>query len=179
MLLAPARPFRLALLGRPIWPPIPKNQSTRRTRARRRVRNDERTRRSALVLGLVPPTLVCSTQELCLEGELVIAEPTTLRYRLWHTAGRLVRHGRRLVLCLQGTWPLDASAGGGVRAAAIPCPHAADHPRGWLHARPGRQGPDRHDVVVNFDRFLCVACSTSHANRNWCFRMIVLSRGVS
>jgi hypothetical protein len=105
MLLAPARPFRLALLGRPIWPPIPKNQSTRRTRARRRVRNDERTRRSALVLGLVPPTLVCSTQELCLEGELVIAEPTTLRYRLWHTAGRLVRHGRRLVLCLQGTWP--------------------------------------------------------------------------
>jgi hypothetical protein len=68
----------------------------------------------------VPPTLVCWTQELCLEGELVIAEPTTLRYRLWHTAGRLVRHGRRLVLCLQGTWPLDASAGGGVRAAAIP-----------------------------------------------------------
>jgi hypothetical protein len=53
----------------------------------------------------VPPTLVCWTQELCLEGELVIAEPTTLRYRLWHTPGRLVRHGRRLVLCLQGTWP--------------------------------------------------------------------------
>jgi len=42
---------------------------------------------------------------LCLEGELVIAELTTLRYRLWHTAGRLVRHGRRLILCLQRTWP--------------------------------------------------------------------------
>ena len=37
-------------------------------------------------------------------GELAIAEPAPLRYRL-HTAGRLVRHGRRVILCLQRTWP--------------------------------------------------------------------------
>jgi len=48
-------------------------------------------------LVLCPRTLVCWTQALCPEAELVIAEPTTLHYRLWHTAGRLVRHGRRLV----------------------------------------------------------------------------------
>jgi hypothetical protein len=58
-----------------------------------------------LTLVLCAQTLVCWTQALCLSGELAIAEPATLRYRLWHTAGRLVRHGRQLILRLQRTWP--------------------------------------------------------------------------
>jgi Transposase DDE domain group 1 len=33
------------------------------------------------------------------------AEPKTLRYRLWHAAGRITRHARRLVLHLPATWP--------------------------------------------------------------------------
>ena len=37
-----------------------------------------------------------------------MAEPKTLRYRLWHTAGRISRHARRLRLRLQRTWPWAA-----------------------------------------------------------------------
>jgi hypothetical protein len=58
-----------------------------------------------LTLVLCAQTLVCWTQALCLSGELACAEPATLRYRLWHTAGRLVRHGRRVILRLQRSWP--------------------------------------------------------------------------
>ena len=41
----------------------------------------------------------------CLDGDLARAEPKTLRYRLLHTAARLVRRARRLVLRLPATWP--------------------------------------------------------------------------
>ena len=41
----------------------------------------------------------------CLEGELAAAEPKRLRFALWHTAGRLVRTGRRLILRLSADWP--------------------------------------------------------------------------
>jgi hypothetical protein len=58
-----------------------------------------------LTLVMIAQTLVCWTQALCLSGELARAEPATLRYRLWHTAGRLVRRGRRVILRLQRTWP--------------------------------------------------------------------------
>jgi len=58
-----------------------------------------------LTLVACAQTLVCWTQALCLSGELAIAEPATLRYRLLHTAGRLVRHGRQVILRLQRTWP--------------------------------------------------------------------------
>jgi hypothetical protein len=61
-----------------------------------------------LTLVACAQTLVCWTQALCLSGELAIAEPATLRYRLWHTAGRLVRHGRQVILRLQRTWPWTA-----------------------------------------------------------------------
>jgi hypothetical protein len=77
-----------------------------------------------LTLVLCAQSLVCWTQALCLEGELVIAEPKTLRYRLWHTAGRLVRHGRRLILCLQRTWPWTlelVAAFGRLRALPARC----------------------------------------------------------
>jgi hypothetical protein len=56
----------------------------------------------------------------------VIAEPKTLRYRLWHTAGQLVRHGRRLILRLQRTWPWTpelVAAFGRLRALPTRCDH--------------------------------------------------------
>jgi hypothetical protein len=38
-----------------------------------------------------------------------VPEPKTLRYRLWHTAARVVRHARRLIVGLQRTWPWAAT----------------------------------------------------------------------
>jgi hypothetical protein len=40
------------------------------------------------------------------DGEVTMLE---LRHRLWHTAARVVRHARRLVLRLQATWPWSAA----------------------------------------------------------------------
>jgi hypothetical protein len=70
----------------------------------------ERMRRNAVWLELVllAQDLVCWAQALLLDGELARAEPKTLRYRLWHTAGRISRHARRLRLRLQRTWPWAA-----------------------------------------------------------------------
>jgi Transposase DDE domain group 1 len=49
--------------------------------------------------------LTCWTQGLLLDGALAVAEPKTLRYRLWHVAARIVRHARRRILRLQRSWP--------------------------------------------------------------------------
>ena len=67
-------------------------------------------RRNAVWLQLVllALDLVCWAQTLLLDGALAVAEPKTLRYRLWHTAGRISRHARRLRLRLQRTWPWAA-----------------------------------------------------------------------
>jgi hypothetical protein len=46
---------------------------------------------------------------VCLDGELKVAEPRKLRYRLLHVAAVLVRHGRRLILRLDETWPWTAA----------------------------------------------------------------------
>ena len=42
---------------------------------------------------------------LCLSGDLAVAEPKTLRYRLLHTAARLVRGQRRRTIRIPETWP--------------------------------------------------------------------------
>ena len=42
---------------------------------------------------------------LALDGKLAKAEPKTLRYRLFHTAARLVRGGRRRILKIAASWP--------------------------------------------------------------------------
>ena len=44
-------------------------------------------------------------QQLLLDGELAVAEPRTLRYRLLHVAGRLVRRARQVWLRLPEHWP--------------------------------------------------------------------------
>lgn len=58
-----------------------------------------------LELSLIAQDLLAWTKLLCLTGELALAEPKRLRHRLLHTAGRLVRHGRRTRLRLQADWP--------------------------------------------------------------------------
>jgi DDE family transposase len=67
-------------------------------------------RRNAVWLELVllALDLVAWAQSLLLDGDLAVAEPKTLRYRLWHTAGRVTRHARRLHLRLHRAWPWAA-----------------------------------------------------------------------
>jgi hypothetical protein len=67
----------------------------------------DRWRRNTIWLELVlgAQDLRCWTQTLLLEGGLAIAEPKTLRYRLLHTAARVVHHARRIILRLQCSWP--------------------------------------------------------------------------
>jgi hypothetical protein len=45
----------------------------------------------------------------CLDGGLKVAEAKTLRYRLLHVGATLVRHGQRLILRLDETWPWAAA----------------------------------------------------------------------
>jgi hypothetical protein len=44
-------------------------------------------------------------QLLCLTGSLAVAEPKTLRWRLWHTPARVIRKGRRDLIRLLDGWP--------------------------------------------------------------------------
>jgi len=48
-------------------------------------------------------------QQLCLTGPLAVAEPKTLRWRVWHAPGRLVRHARADTVRILEDWP-DAEA---------------------------------------------------------------------
>jgi hypothetical protein len=80
-------------------------------------------RRNAVWLELVlmAQDLTCWAQALLLSGELRVAEPKTLRYRLWHTAARVVRHARRVIVQLQRTWPWAAElAAAFTRLRALP-----------------------------------------------------------
>lgn len=74
-----------------------------------------------LEIVLVAQDLTAWTQRLCLDGELAVAEPKTLRYRLWHVAARIVRHARRTIIRLQRTWPWARQlATAFTRARALP-----------------------------------------------------------
>ena len=85
----------------------------------------DRLRRNAVWLELVllALDLVAWAQLLLLDGGLAVAEPKTLRYRLWHQAARLCRHARRLVVRLQRCWPWAATmAAAFARLRALPLP---------------------------------------------------------
>ena len=59
-----------------------------------------------LTLVMIAQTLVCWAQALLLDDhDLKVAEPKTLRYRLWHVAGRIIHHARRMIVRLDRTWP--------------------------------------------------------------------------
>jgi len=49
--------------------------------------------------------LLCWTRLLLLDGALAIAEPQTLRYRLLHTAARIIKRARKQILRIPQTWP--------------------------------------------------------------------------
>ncbi|HLZ21134.1 MAG TPA: IS1380 family transposase [Ktedonobacterales bacterium] len=66
--------------------------------------HDFHANRAWLELILTAQDLIAFFQRLCLRGEAKEWEPKTLRYRLFHTAARLVRSGRRLILRLQKSW---------------------------------------------------------------------------
>jgi hypothetical protein len=76
-----------------------------------------------LELSLIAQDLTAWTQLLALDGELTVCEPKTLRYRLLHTAARLVFHARRATLRLPRSWPwADQLATAFARLAALPPP---------------------------------------------------------
>jgi hypothetical protein len=76
-----------------------------------------------LELALAGIDLLAWTQTLLLDGELALAEPKKLRYRLLHVAARLTRSARRTRLRIAETWPwaTDLAAEFG-RLAALPRP---------------------------------------------------------
>jgi len=83
----------------------------------------DRWRRNAVWLELVlmAGDLTCWAQTLLLSGELRVAEPKTLRYRLWHVAARIIRHAGRVIVRLQRTWPwATALAAAFTRLRALP-----------------------------------------------------------
>jgi hypothetical protein len=72
---------------------------------------------------MIAQDLIAWAQSLCLEGEQAICEPKALRYRPWHTAGRLAFHTRRAVLRLQANWPwAQQLAAAFARLRALPQP---------------------------------------------------------
>jgi hypothetical protein len=86
----------------------------------------DRWRRNSVWLELVlaAQDLTCWTQALLLDGPLAVAEPKSLRYRLWHMAARVVRHARRVILRLQASWPWSvelARAFARLRALPLRC----------------------------------------------------------
>ena len=58
-----------------------------------------------LTAAMTGQILLAWLKLLALDGDLARAEPKTLRYRLLHTAARLVRGGRKRHLKIQATWP--------------------------------------------------------------------------
>jgi hypothetical protein len=94
-----------------------------------------------LTLVMITQTLGCWAQALLLDDhDLKVAEPKTLRYRLWHVAGRIVRHARRMIVRLDRTRPgpaswLPRSPGYG------PCPPAAREWSGNRFRRFAGSGP--------------------------------------
>jgi DDE family transposase len=55
--------------------------------------------------ALTAATLLAWLRLLALDGPLARAEPKTVRYRILHAAGRLVRSGRRRYLKIAAAWP--------------------------------------------------------------------------
>lgn len=67
--------------------------------------------------------LLCWLRLLCLDGPLAKAEPKTLRYRLLHTAARIVRGQRKRKIRIPETWPwADQLATCLLAALALPPP---------------------------------------------------------
>jgi hypothetical protein len=55
--------------------------------------------------AMIATDLLCWLRLLCLAGDLAAAEPKTLRYRLLHTAARIVRGQRKRKIKIPEAWP--------------------------------------------------------------------------
>jgi hypothetical protein len=76
-----------------------------------------------LELALTGIDLLTWTQILLLDGDLALAEPKKLRYRLLHVAARLTRSARRTYLRIADGWPWATDLAGAFnRLAALPQP---------------------------------------------------------
>ncbi len=76
-----------------------------------------------LELVLMAQDLLAWSRLMLLDGALKTAEPKTLRYRLFHQAGRIVKSGRRVTLKLASSWPwADALVTAFARLRALPVP---------------------------------------------------------
>jgi Transposase DDE domain group 1 len=74
-----------------------------------------------LAASLTAAALLSWLRLIALDGDLARAEPKTLRYRILHTAGKLVRGGRRRRLKIPATWPwANAIATAWARITALP-----------------------------------------------------------
>ena len=58
-----------------------------------------------LAVSLIAAALLSWLRLIALDGDLAMAEPKTLRYRVLHAAGKLVRGGRRRRLKIPAAWP--------------------------------------------------------------------------
>ena len=100
--------------------------------------------------------LLCWLRLLCLDGPLADAEPKTLRYRLLHTAARIVRGQRKRKIKIPETWPW-AHELAAASTPSSPCPHRPDQPQPTVPdpsthrpvepappERPGRPGMTTH-----------------------------------
>jgi hypothetical protein len=73
-----------------------------------------------LQLALTAADLIAWTQTILLDAALAKAEPKLLRYRLLHTAARIVRRGRRTFVKIAAGWPwADQLAAAFTRLAGI------------------------------------------------------------
>ncbi len=76
-----------------------------------------------LELALTAVDLLAWTQTILLHGDLAVAEPKKLRYRLLHVAARITRGQRRLRLRLPTNWPWRRELAAAFTAlAALPRP---------------------------------------------------------
>ena len=74
-----------------------------------------------LAAALIAAALLSWLRLIALDGDVARAEPKTLRYRVLHAAGKLVRGGRRRRLKIPATWPwADAIATAWARVTALP-----------------------------------------------------------
>ena len=79
--------------------------------------------RTWCVAATIAADLLCWLRLLCLDGPLAKAEPKTLRYRLLHTAARIVRGQRKRKIKITASWPWADPLAACLRAAlALPPP---------------------------------------------------------
>ena len=75
------------------------------------------------VAAAIAADLLCWLQIHALDGDLATAEPKRLRYRILHTAARMVHGQRRRWLRIPATWPwVDQLAAAFTLITAIPAP---------------------------------------------------------